>query len=162
MAGEPERVGFLIINVLEAAGHDSDDAVVWEPEFKQGYARGEPGGAGVRCRGPWDRRQQLQQRRRGRDSAVGGRLRPVSIRTASPCCGAVEIRGGPKTIKVRAPAGPALCSAATADATDQRRRGWGVLSGLRCPSALFPLPQKVTSTQNVEDNGITWVEQLSL
>lgn len=32
--------GYLVINVLEAAGHDSDDAVVWEPEFNKGYARG--------------------------------------------------------------------------------------------------------------------------
>ena len=37
-------LGYLVINVLEAAGHDSDDAVVWEPEFKQGYARGAPSG----------------------------------------------------------------------------------------------------------------------
>lgn len=64
-------LGYLVINVLEAAGHDSEDAVVWDPDFKQGYAR-------------------------------------------------VEIRGGPKTIK------------------------------------------KFTSTKAVDDNGITWVEQLSL
>jgi hypothetical protein len=64
-------LGYLVINVLEAAGHDSEDVVVWDPDLKQGYAR-------------------------------------------------VEIRGGPKTIK------------------------------------------KFTSTKAVEDNGITWVEQLSL
>ncbi|KAI7845712.1 hypothetical protein COHA_000826 [Chlorella ohadii] len=64
-------LGYLVINVLEAAGHDSEDAVVWDPDLKQGYAR-------------------------------------------------VEIRGGPKTIK------------------------------------------KFTSTKAVDDNGITWVEQLSL
>lgn len=34
-------LGYLVINVLEAAGHDSEDAVVWDPDFKQGYARGE-------------------------------------------------------------------------------------------------------------------------
>lgn len=39
-------VGYLVINVLESAGHDSDDQQVWEPDFKSGYARGEP--AGVR------------------------------------------------------------------------------------------------------------------
>ncbi|EFN55137.1 expressed protein [Chlorella variabilis] len=64
-------VGYLVINVLESAGHDSDDQQVWEPDFKSGYAR-------------------------------------------------VEIRGGAKTIK------------------------------------------KFTSTQSVADNGITWVEQLTL
>lgn len=64
-------LGYLVINVLESAGHDSEDAPVWDPDFKSGYAR-------------------------------------------------VEIRGGPKTIK------------------------------------------KVTSTKDVEDNGISWVEQLSL
>lgn len=36
-------LGYLVINVLEAAGHDSEDAVVWDPDFKQGYARGAPG-----------------------------------------------------------------------------------------------------------------------
>lgn len=64
-------VGYLVINVLESAGHDSDDERVWEPTFKSGYAR-------------------------------------------------VEIRGGPKTIK------------------------------------------KQTSIQEVADNAISWVEQLSL
>lgn len=34
-------LGYLVINVLEAAGHDSEDAVVWDPDFKHGYARGE-------------------------------------------------------------------------------------------------------------------------
>ena len=38
---EPVPTGFLVINVLEAAGHDSNDAGVWEPDFKEGYARGE-------------------------------------------------------------------------------------------------------------------------
>ncbi len=33
-------LGYLVINVLEAAGHDSEDAVVWDPDLKQGYARG--------------------------------------------------------------------------------------------------------------------------
>lgn len=42
--------GYLVINVLEAAGHDSEDAVVWEPEFKQGYARSKLGGRRVRGR----------------------------------------------------------------------------------------------------------------
>ncbi|KAL4428126.1 hypothetical protein ABPG75_002215 [Micractinium tetrahymenae] len=70
-AAEAPPLGYLVINVLEAAGHDAEDAPVWESEFKQGYAR-------------------------------------------------VEIRGGPRTIK------------------------------------------KLTSTQDVADNGITWVEQLSL
>lgn len=36
-----EPAGYLVINVLEADGTDSDDAKVWEPEFKSGYARGE-------------------------------------------------------------------------------------------------------------------------
>lgn len=70
-AVEAPPLGYLVINVLEAAGHDSEDAPVWDSEFKQGYAR-------------------------------------------------VEIRGGARTIK------------------------------------------KLTSTQDVADNGITWVEQLSL
>ena len=41
MAEAPAPVGYLVINVLEAAGHDADDAAVWEPDFKQGHARGE-------------------------------------------------------------------------------------------------------------------------
>ena len=50
---EPVPTGFLVINVLEAAGHDSNDAGVWEPDFKEGYARGEavaPGGSAHRRR----------------------------------------------------------------------------------------------------------------
>jgi hypothetical protein len=38
MAERP--LGYLVINVLESAGHDSEDQPVWESEFKQGYARG--------------------------------------------------------------------------------------------------------------------------
>lgn len=44
-AVEPPPLGYLIVNVLEAAGHDAEDAPVWDAEFKQGYARGEPGAA---------------------------------------------------------------------------------------------------------------------
>ncbi|KAI3428718.1 hypothetical protein D9Q98_007542 [Chlorella vulgaris] len=69
MADRP--VGYLVINVLESAGHDNEDKPVWGDEFTQGHAR-------------------------------------------------VEIRGGSKTIK------------------------------------------KITSTQAVADNGITWEEQLTL
>lgn len=38
---EAPPLGYLVINVLESAGHDSEDAPVWEPNFKEGYARGE-------------------------------------------------------------------------------------------------------------------------
>jgi hypothetical protein len=40
MADAPP-VGYLVINVLEAAGHNQEDEKVWEPEFRAGYARGE-------------------------------------------------------------------------------------------------------------------------
>lgn len=40
MAERP--LGYLVINILESAGHDSEDQPVWEPEFKHGYARGGP------------------------------------------------------------------------------------------------------------------------
>lgn len=40
MADRP--VGYLVINVLESAGHDNEDKPVWGDEFTQGHARGEP------------------------------------------------------------------------------------------------------------------------
>lgn len=99
--------GFLVINVLEAAGHDSDDAVVWEPEFKNGYARG---GRGRDAGSPGSPR-----RPRGGGSggapAAGSADDAQRAGCAGPRCSrafgalpdpwrAVEIRGGAKTIRV--------------------------------------------------------------
>lgn len=106
-------LGYLVINVLEAAGHDSDDAVVWEPEFKQGYARGaRPWGALL-----W--RQACTHRAPPRCCCrfpcklllvlLLVQMLLLRVFAACPCCrsccrpscAAVEIRGGAKTIKVR-------------------------------------------------------------
>ncbi|KAK2076045.1 hypothetical protein QBZ16_001381 [Prototheca wickerhamii] len=32
--------GYLVIKVLEVAGHDKNDEPVWEPSFKHGYVKG--------------------------------------------------------------------------------------------------------------------------
>lgn len=136
MASEPQPLGWLVVNVLESAGHDSDDAVVWDPDFKQGQARGER----RRC-----------SRRNGRSRALA-LIACLPLR--APDVPAVEIRGGARTIRVRAFAGPpdGCRTAAPPPRGDQ----------LSLPACACPALQKLTSIQRVEDNGITWMEQLSL
>lgn len=34
--------GFLVVKVLEAAGHNSSDVRVWDPSFTEGFVKGAP------------------------------------------------------------------------------------------------------------------------
>jgi hypothetical protein len=33
--------GYLVVKVLEAAGHNSDDQIVWTSELKEGFCKSE-------------------------------------------------------------------------------------------------------------------------
>lgn len=139
--------------------------------------RGDPGRPGRGGDGALGALASCRRRSAGRATAVAAaaaaegrrRFTWLNPRLLSRCLlPAVEIRGGPKTIKVRR-----LCRERPEDA----RAGSGSRTArgltlnrhqVACPLLPAPprplplLPQKLTSTQNVEDNGITWVEQLSL
>ncbi len=98
--GTAKVTGYCIINVLESAGHDSEDQGVWEPDFKSGYARGE-----LR-RWRLGRRRSVSWGKRRLPVGMGGRRAGRSVQPSlhrtfiARLIPAVEIRGGAKTIKV--------------------------------------------------------------
>jgi hypothetical protein len=73
---------YLVVKVLEASGHNSNEVKVWDDDFKEGYVRGEAGQRSVVARGA------------GRPRAC---LSQASMPQSLP---AVEIRGGARTVRV--------------------------------------------------------------
>lgn len=41
--------GWLVVKVLEVAGHNKEDEVVWDPSFDRGFVRGERCPASLPC-----------------------------------------------------------------------------------------------------------------
>ena len=85
----PERVkGYLTITIAEASGRNRDDEEVWDPAFVEGYVKG----VDPSCQ---------QDARQLPDTPLCAAPAPDHQLRGACCAAAVEIRGGPRNMKVR-------------------------------------------------------------